>query len=298
MNEPSTTIHHSNLVGEIMVRIITDTTACIDMKYARRHQIAVIPQIVTFDDQSFYEGIELDNASFMDRLRKSNSLPKTAAPPPELFKQEFERLVPSGEPILCIHPSGEVSGTVRSATVAAQDFPSADIRIIDSRTVAAPLLCLVKMASNRAEAGNSIDMVETSVLRMIPRSRIYFLVDTLEYLAKGGRIGGASALLGNLLQVKPILTVKDGKVEPFEKQRTHSRAKARLIEIARSLCPKDGESHLYVMHAGAQTEADQLAKDLSDYFNLKDIPVIDLPPAIVVHGGPGILALSFFVNEK
>jgi DegV family protein with EDD domain len=284
MNYPSIPTHHSNLKGEVMVRIITDTTACIDIAYAKQHQIAVIPQIVTFDDQSFFEGIELDNASFMERLRKSHSLPKTAAPPPELFKQEFEKLVPSGEPILCIHPSSEVSGTFRSATIAAQDFPSADIRIIDSRIVAAPLLCLVKMAASWAESGNGIDIIEARVRRMIPRSRIYFLVDSLEYLAKGGRIGGASALLGNLLQVKPILAVQAGKVEPFEKQRTHSRAKARLIEIARNLCPKDGEGYLYVMHAGAQSEANQLANDLSDYFKFNDIPVIDLPPAIVVHG--------------
>jgi len=279
-----------------MVKIITDTTACIDPDYAQAHQIPVIPQIITFGDQSFYEGIELDNSGFMSRLRNSPSLPKTAAPPPELFKLEFEKLVLSGEPILCIHPSCEVSGTVRSATVAAQDFPSADIRIIDSRMIAAPLLAMVKMAVFWAEAGYDIDTIEARIRSMIPRSRIYFLVDTLDYLAKGGRIGGASALLGNILQVKPILTVKEGKVEPFEKQRTHSRAIARLIEIAKEQFPQNGDGHLYVMHADAKAEADKLVNILSGCFELKDIPIIDLPPAIVVHGGPGILALSFFVN--
>ena len=279
-----------------MVRIITDTTACIDMDYAKVHQIPVIPQIVTFGEQSFYEGIELDNSAFMNRLRNSSSLPKTAAPPPELFRIEFERLVPTGEPILCIHPSCEVSGTVRSATIAAQDFPLADIRIIDSRLIAAPLLALVKMAVIWAEAGDDIDSVELRIRNMIPRSRIYFLVDTLDYLAKGGRIGGASALLGNILQIKPILTVQEGKVEAFEKQRTHSRATARLIEIAKEKCPRNGQGYLYVMHADAKSEADKLANLLTDYFELTDIPIIVLPPAIVVHGGPGILALSFFIN--
>jgi DegV family protein with EDD domain len=286
-----------NQKGSVMVRIITDTTACIDLEYAKQHQIPVIPQIVTFGDQSFYEGTELKNAEFMERLRKSSALPKTAAPPPELFRQEFERLVPSGEPILCIHPSCEVSGTVRSATVAAQDFPSADIRVIDTRLIAAPLLSLVQMAVTWAEAGDDINAIEAKVKRMIPRSRIYFLVATLEYLAKGGRIGGASALLGNILQIKPILTVKDGRVEPFEKQRTHARATARLIELAQESCPRDGNSYVHVMQADAQADAEKLAKELSGLLNMKDIPIIDLPPAIVVHGGPGILALSFFVSE-
>jgi DegV family protein with EDD domain len=152
-----------------MVRIITDTTACIDLDYAKVHQIPVIPQIVSFGDQSYYEGIELDNSAFMNRLRNSSSLPKTAAPPPELFRLEFEKLVPSGEPILCIHPSSEVSGTVRSANVAAQDFPSADIRIIDTRSVAAPLLAMVKMAVYWAEVGNEIGTIEMRIRSMIPR---------------------------------------------------------------------------------------------------------------------------------
>lgn len=280
-----------------MVRIITDTTACIDLEYAKQHQIPVIPQIVTFGDQSFYEGIELDNSAFMDRLRKSSALPKTAAPPPELFRREFEKLVPAGEPILCLHPSIEVSGTVRSAVVAAQDFPSADIRIIDTRILAAPLLVLVKLAVTWAEAGDDIDTIEARVRELIPLSKIYFLVATLEYLAKGGRIGGASALLGTILQIKPILTVIDGRVEPFEKQRTHSRAVTRLVELAQENYPKDGNGHLHIMHADALAEAEKLAHDLSSHLNLIDIPIIDLPPAIVVHGGPGILALSFFADE-
>jgi DegV family protein with EDD domain len=280
-----------------MIRIITDTTACIDLNYAQAHRVSVIPQIITFGDDSFYEGIELNNSEFMDRLRKSSALPKTAAPPPELFRIEFEKLVPYGEPILCIHPSCEVSGTVRSASVAAQDFPTADIRIIDSRLLAAPLLAMVKTAISLAEAGIDIDTVERRVRSLIPRNRIYFMVDTLEYLAKGGRIGGASALLGNILQIKPILTVRDGRVEPFEKQRTHSRALARMIELTTEQFSGNGDGFLCVMHSDVKIEAEKLANYLSTCFELNDIPIIDLPPAIVVHGGPGILAISFFVSE-
>jgi DegV family protein with EDD domain len=129
----------------------------------------------------------------------------------------------------------------------------------------------------------------------IPRGRLYFLVDTLEYLQKGGRIGGAKALLGELLQVKPILTVRDGQVEPFEQQRTKKRALARLMEIVEEQCPKNTGAHLCVMHADAQGVAETLAADLRSRMNLKDVPVYELPPAIIVHGGPGALAVGFFV---
>lgn len=276
-----------------MVHIITDTTACVSSEYARQHNLPVIPQIVTFGEESFYEGIELDQSGFLERLRKASQLPKTAAPPPELFRAEFERLVPLGEPILCVHPSTHVSGTVRSAEVAAQDFPEADIRVIDTRLVAGPLMSLVMKAVAWAEDGLDIDTIQTRILDLIPRCHIYFLVDTLEYLARGGRIGAASALLGSLLQVKPILTLQDGVVTPYEKQRTHQRAVMRLVEIVREQYPDTGDGCPVVMHAGAPQEAARLVEHLTGCLQVQEIPIVDLPPAIVVHAGPGILAVSF-----
>jgi DegV family protein with EDD domain len=279
-----------------MVRIITDTTACLPTAYVAEHNLPVIPQIVTFGEESFYEGIEIDITTFMERLRAASELPKTAAPPPDLFNAEFKRLVPLGEPILCLHPSSEVSGTVRSATVAAQDYPGADIRVIDTRQVAAPLATLVTLAVSWAESGLDADEIETCVKDLIPRSRVYFLVDTLEYLLRGGRIGGASALLGSVLQIKPILTLQDGRVQPYERERTHKRAVNRLKEIAIENCPTGGEGRLAIMHAGAGEEARGLAADLGVQLDQKDVPIYDLPPAIVVHGGPGILGISFITE--
>jgi DegV family protein with EDD domain len=132
---------------------------------------------------------------------------------------------------------------------------------------------------------------------MIARQQIYFVVDTLEYLHKGGRIGGAKALLGGLLQVKPILTLKDGRVEPFEQQRTARRALARLRSLVLEECPRDAAAHLCVMHADAEAEAGSLAADIAAELGLPEVPIYELPPAIVVHGGPGILATSFFVTQ-
>jgi DegV family protein with EDD domain len=281
-----------------MVKIITDTTAGLAAETARRYNIPVIPQVIIFGTDSYLEGIEIDNAVFMQRLKNCRELPKTAAPPPELFVQQFERLVPQGDPILCIHPSAEVSGTVRSASIAAQNFPNADIRIIDTRFIASPLATMVELAAQWAEAGEDADCLETRLLNhLIPRCRLYFMVATLEYLARGGRIGGAAALLGGVLQVKPILAFQDGQVNQFERERTHKRGLARLKQLVLEQIARDGTGHLSVMHAGVPEQGRALADDLAGKLDLSDVPILDVPPAIVTHGGPGILGVGFFTSS-
>ncbi len=277
-----------------MVKIITDTLSGLPAELARRYDIPIIPQIIVFGTESFREGVEMDNAAFMRRLKTSRELPKTAAPPPEMFVEEFQRLVPAGEPILCIHPSGEVSGTVRAALVAAKEFPDADIRVIDTRLIGSPLATLVQLAAEWAAAGDDADVIEAKLRAMMPRCRIYFLVATLEYLAKGGRIGGAAALLGSVLQVKPILAFSAGQVEQFERERTQKRAVIRLKELVLEQIPRDGSGYLSVMHAGVPEQGQALADDLAAQLNLPDVPILDVPPAIVTHGGPGILGVAFF----
>jgi DegV family protein with EDD domain len=279
-----------------MIHIITDTTACLPSETAARYNIPVIPQIINFNNKSYYEGVDLDNPTFMSLLKSSSETPKTAAPPPELFNEHFERMSAQGGTIFCIHPSAEVSGTVRSASVAKLDFPEADIRVIDTRTVGSPLGTLVELAANWAEQGSDAATIESRLTNLIARGRLYFLVSTLEYLARGGRIGGAQALLGSVLQIKPILTLKDGQVEPFEKERTHKRALTRLKEIVLEQFPPAGNGYLSIMHAGVPEQGQLLADELSAAVHQPDVPVRDVPPAIVTHGGPGILAAAFFVE--
>ena len=280
-----------------MVKIITDTTACLPAEFARRYRIPVMPQIINFGTDSYKEGIDLDIDGFMQRLVTSSELPKTAAPPHELFIEAFRELVPSGEPILCIHPSTDLSGTVRSAQVAAQEFPGADIRVIDTRVVASPLSTLVQLAAQWAEAGMSADEIEKRIREMSPRCRIYFLVSTLEYLARGGRIGGAAALLGSVLQIKPILALRDGRVEQFDQERTKNHALARLRDLVYASVPAGGiESYLSVMHAGVLDQVEALASDFRLKLQLPSVPIYDVPPAIVTHGGPGLLGVGFFVS--
>ena len=277
-----------------MTKIIADTTSCLNPEFACAHDIPVIPQVINFGTESYLEGVNLDIATFMQRLCSSAELPKTSAPPPELFSREFERLIPLGEPILCIMPSAEVSGTVRSATIAAQDFPGADIRVIDTRVIASPLGSLVELAAGWAEAGIPVDQIVTNIESYAQHCRVYFMVDTLEYLARGGRIGGAAALLGSVLQIKPILRLNNGQVDQYERERTHKRAVARLKEIVQEQCPRSANGYLTVLYSGDKAESLALAEELGRMVQQSNVPVVHVPPAIVTHGGPGILGVGFF----
>jgi DegV family protein with EDD domain len=277
-----------------MVRIVADTLACLKQDVIDKYHIPVIPQVIYFGSDSYLEGIDIDNSTFIQKLRSSKELPKTAAPPVELFVKEFERLVPLGDSILCIHPSSEVSGTVRSALTAAKEFPSADIRVIDTRLIGSPLGTLIQLAAEWAEIGVGADAIQARLEEMAPRCRIYFVVDTLEYLQRGGRIGGAQALLGSLLQIKPILTFEGGQVNQFEKERTHRQALIRLKKLVASQYPPQ-EGYLSVMHAGVPKQGQELAKELADQLGLSEVPVVDFPPAIITHAGPGVLAAAFFI---
>lgn len=279
-----------------MIHIITDTTSGLPQEISERYHIPVIPQVINFGNKSYYEGIDIDNAMFMKMLTSSKELPKTAAPPPALFAHEFTKLVPLGGTIFCIHPSDDLSGTVRSAITAAGDFPSADIRIIDTRTIGSSLATLVELAAKWASTDEDADSIEKKIKQLIPRNRIYFLVDTLEYLAKGGRIGGAAALLGSVLRIKPILALRDGHVDQFEKERTQRRAINRLVELVKSQAARNSEAYISVMHAAVPELAREFADILCNEFKIDDVPILDVPPAIVTHGGPGILAAAFFTG--
>lgn len=277
-----------------MIHIVTDTTSCINPETARKLGIPVIPQVINFGEESFLEGVDIDYATFMARLKSSKSLPKTAAPPVEQFLRIFERLIPTKEPILCIHPSTDVSGTVRSAQTAAAEFPGADIHVLDTRLVASPLGILVELAAQWASQGEDVDTIKRRIMEMAGRCRIYFLVATLDHLIRGGRIGGAQALVGSLLQIKPILTFRDGHVDQYDKARTMRHALTRLKEIVVEQYPKGQAAYLTILHGGVPEEGNQLAEDIRQALEIPLPGVYEMPPAIVTHAGPGILGIGFF----
>jgi len=278
-----------------MTMIIADTTCGLPRDLLKARGIPLIPQIVMFGEQSYHDDNEISTAEFLQKLKASATLPKTAAPEPTLYYPIFKRAQAKGESVIVVAPSAKVSGTVRSAETAAQEFAEMDIRVVDTQTVSCNLGSLVLLADDMAKAGKSADEIMAKLNDMIPRGRIYFLVATLEYLAKGGRIGGAKKLLAELLEIKPILTIRAGQVEPFEQQRTHKRALARLEEVVHEQCPKSAEARLSVMQVEAETEAGLMAASLRSWWGSGEVPIYELPPAIVTHGGPKTMGVGFFV---
>jgi len=277
-----------------MIKILTDTTSTITVEEAKNLGIYYLPQIIVFGDKSYRDDNEITTEEFLEKLRKSASLPKTAAPPPALYTPIFEEITKNNDSALVLTPSALVSGTYRSATVAAQDFPDAHITVIDTRLIGPGFGTVVRLAVDWVKQGMPIDEIAKKIEEFSNRSIIYLYVDTLEYLHKGGRIGTAKALAGSVLQIKPILLFKDGQINQFESQRTKKRALARIIELVKQECPNSPDSHLAILEADAMDDAKELRAAFSSLSEIKQISICNLPPAIIVHAGPGVLAASFF----
>jgi DegV family protein with EDD domain len=278
------------------VRIVTDSTACLPPGFAQAHGVEVVPQLVRFGEEVFLEGVEISHADYIRRLKSAAAQAGTAAAPPAEFIKAYRRQLELGNTIISLHPSNEISGTVRSANIAkSEGFADADIRIIDSRLVAGNLGALVQHAVAWIEAGQSADQIIPQLEALFPRGRMYFLVPTLEYLQRGGRIGGAAALIGGVLQIKPLLELRNGRVEPLERVRTYNRAYERLKELVLAGCPRTPQAELCVMHADAPAEAERLAADLRGAMGMADIPIFAVGAAITTHAGPGTIGVGFFV---
>ncbi len=280
-----------------MVTIIADTTTSLPLDALVVLGIPTLPQIIIFGDKEYRDDSELDTETFLKLLKASPVLPKTSAPSPDLYRPLFNKYTGNGNTVIVITPSADVSGTFRAATVAREEFPKADIRVIDSRTIASGLGSIVLKAHEWAMAGVSADEIEKKVIDLSAHQKVYFMVDTLEYLYKGGRIGGAAALLGSLLQMKPILTVKDGRVESADKQQTKKKAITRMINLVMEDCPRDGSGMVTVMHCDAEEDARDICVSLEEQLGIHDIPIYILPSAIVVHAGPKALAVSYFTAQ-
>ena len=278
-----------------MTIIVADTTCGLPHELLEKRGIPVIPQVVMFGEESYHDDKEFDTTVFLQKLKASPTLPKTAAPEPPLYYPIFEDAKKKGESVVVVAPTSKASGTVRSAETAALEFPGVDIRVVDTLTVSCNLGSMVLVADDMAKAGESADEIVAKLNDMIPRGRLYFLVDTLEYLAKGGRIGGAKKLLAELLEIKPILQVMDGQVESFEQQRTKKRALARLVEVVTEQCKGGDDAHLCALQVAAEKEAESLVQELKAKVFVSDIPIYRLPPAIVVHAGPKAMGVGFFL---
>jgi DegV family protein with EDD domain len=277
-----------------MIKIIADTTSCLSTQKAQELGIPYLPQFIIFGSQQFRDDTELNSDKFLEKLKASTNLPKTAAPQPSLYTPIYEEGYKRGDSMIVLCPSTELSGTFRGASVAAKDFPLADITILDTRSIGSGFGEMVLFAYQLAQQCKDVSTIIDAVKEMASRERLLFLVDTLEYLYKGGRIGGAKALFGSVLQVKPILELRNGRAEAIESQRTKHKAMARFKQLIEADCPQDDSAHLSIMHGGNLAEATTLAEDYKKRFHINHIPVCYLPPAILVHAGPGVIAVSYF----
>ena len=277
-----------------MIKIIADTTSCLPVQKMQKLGIEFVPQIITFDKISYRDDYELSIEEFLEKLRNSKNLPGTAAPPPAMYTPIYRRILENGDSALVITPSSKVSGTFRSATIAADEFKTDRIQIIETNTIAGNLGSIVLKAREWAEQGMEMELLCERVRDLAARERTFFLVPTLEYLHKGGRIGGAAKLIGTLLQIVPILTLKDGQVEVYEKVRSMKQAINVLVELNVNICENNPEAYLTMGHCDSQELFDRISNQLRDRLGHEEIPSLSAPPAIIVHAGPGLVVTSCF----
>jgi len=281
-----------------MIKIIADTTCGLPLDILKQAGIEVLPQIITFGNETFRDDTDMDTGSFLEKLRASKTLPGTAAPSPSLYTPIYEQILAAGDTALVITPSAKVSGTFRSATVAAGEFQTDQIHIVDTSTIAGGLGSIVLAAQKWVDAGLTIEEVKENIMEMASRERLFFLVPTLKYLHKGGRIGGASRLVGTILQIVPILTVKEGQIEPFDKVRTVKQAIRTIVDLTAAYCENNPEPYLTISQCDSEPLLTQFSQELTAATGIHDIPRYTVPPAIVVHAGPGLIETSCFVARS
>ncbi|MBV9100637.1 MAG: DegV family protein [Candidatus Dormibacteraeota bacterium] len=275
------------------VRIVCDSTADLEPGFRRAHDVRVVPLKVIFGDEVLEDGETIRPDEFYRRMRESPVHPRTSQPAPGEFETVFRDLTADGSAVLCTTISAELSGTYASAEQARAALPDADIRVIDTRTVAVAHNAMVHAAVAAAEAGGGADEAEAAVRRLIADLLVLFTVDTLEYLRRGGRIGGARALVGSVLDIKPILEIRDGRIEPVDRARTLARALDRMVGDVGKAAARWGGADVVVGHGDRPDEAARLAERIRPLAGAGSVKVIDVGPVIGCHAGPGVFGLGF-----
>lgn len=274
------------------IRIVTDSTSDIPEAVRKEYGIEMVPLKVHFGAETFYDAVTIHPDQFYDKLTSTAALPTTSQPSPADFLEVYKTL--GGEPdteIISIHLSSALSGTYQSAVLAKSILDgNTNVSVVDSKSASYGIGLLVVEAAKAAKQGKSKDEIVAHIERLRREMRIYFLVGTLEYLQKGGRIGKASALFGSLLNIKPILTLdNDGEVSSVDKVRGSKKAMARIIELLKADYG-DRELHMTVAHAKSQEAADEFAELLRANFRISEMTFTDVGPVIGTHAGPGTVA--------
>lgn len=278
-----------------MIRLVTDSMSQLPAEVVKKYNISTVPVSVIFEGRAFREGIDITNEEFYRRLTEADSLPTTTQPSAGDFQRVYQQLAAEGADIISIHPPETLSGTINSARQAAAMVNGCRIAPVGIPWIAPAQGFIVEEAARAIEAGADYDAVLQLIDRLVPRQNLIFALDTLEYLHKGGRIGGAQAFLGSLLRLKPILYLKDGRVEPLDRVRTWSRVPERLLALmADMLGPGDGPVHVGVVHSRNEAEATRLAEEIDRRFDVAELRTSEIGPVIGTHTGPGALGIAFY----
>jgi DegV family protein with EDD domain len=276
------------------VKIVTDSTAYLSAEEIKRYDVHVVPLRVIFGTEIYSEGVDITNEEFYRRLA-SGPMPTTSQPAVSDFTRVYGKLAERGHPILSLHISSKLSGTVNSAMAARQELPQAQIEIVDARTVA--LHMLIAPAAKAAAGGQGLPQLKASIEKLNAGMNTVGVLNTLEYLWKGGRIGGAKALLGTILRIKPLLDFRGGEVKVLAKLRTSARAINAILELMRSRVPGNKPIYVGVAHTNALDWALELQKEIENTFNCAEMDLVELGPVLGTHIGPGFFGLGFYTDK-
>jgi DegV family protein with EDD domain len=277
--------------------IVLDSTADLPDAADRFPNWRVVPLYVRFGDESLRDGVDIDAVAFYQRLREGNVFPTTSQPTPGDFLACYEELG-SYERIFSLHVSSRVSGTFASAETAAAELGEGRVRAIDTETASASIVMLALAIQRRLERGTSDEEIDALVARYLRERGLLFTVDTLEFLQRGGRIGKAAAFAGSLLHVKPILSIRDGEVEPMKRVRGERKAFAELAAALEAETRDEPAFRLGIAHAAAPERAAALEKLVRERRPQAELElVVTLGAVIGAHAGPGTLALFWFRDD-
>ncbi|HYM50117.1 MAG TPA: DegV family protein [Candidatus Limnocylindrales bacterium] len=273
--------------------MVTDSTADIPKDVQQALDITVVPLNVHIGEEVFRDRVDLSGDEFFRRLGQSAALPKTSQPSVGAFEETYRGLLAQGHDVVAVLLSARVSGTYNAGLTAAQAVAPDRIEVIDSQMASMALGFLVLEGARLARAGKSRREVADHVRALVPKARVIAAIDTLTYLQRGGRIGKAQALLGSLLNVKPLITLKDGEVQPLGRARSRAQALDRLVQ----LLERDGAiTHLAILHGGARADAERLRERVAPHYPGLDISFAETGPVLGTHTGPGVIGFTYLVK--
>jgi len=280
------------------IAFVTDSTAYIPAELVRKHNITVAPQVLIWGDETFQDGVDIQPDEFYTRLKGSKTMPTTSQVSMVTMQNIFHDLTEKGFDVVGVFISGKLSGTLQSAVQGREALGAAaeKVTLIDSDTTAMAMGFQILNAVRAAEDGASVADCKALVEKARSHTGVYFAVDTLEFLHRGGRIGGGQRFIGSALNLKPILAVKNGRVEAEDRVRTKSKALDRVLELVVADVKGQPDVHIAALHANAEQEARDLLERASKQFNPVESIMSIVSPVVGTHAGPGTVGLAFMAG--